>query len=147
MCCNELKDLLAASGHECFDHSNVAKENGKEFRIKTLKKLCRVKNDGCLNKSQAEKKCDFIFKICDTNEIILVELKGEDVELAVTQIRATYNKIYSSLKSVNPSYKGFIISSSVPAAAEQKFRQLKEKCRKDLKFNIDKKHFKCEISI
>src|SRR5205814_206729 len=102
---------------------------------------------GCLNKSIEENKCDYIFKVCETNEIILVELKGADIDTAVTQIIATYRKLLSKINNNNHTYKGYIVSSSVPSAAEQKFRKIKEKCKKDLNLNIDKRHFKCEIVI
>jgi hypothetical protein len=47
MCCNKLIQLLGAGKQSaCFEQSNVAKENGREFRINTQSKLCRVKNDG-----------------------------------------------------------------------------------------------------
>ena len=148
MCCNQLIKILGATDSEgCFDNSNVAKENGKEFRINTKKTLCRIKNDGCLTTSNTENKCDYIFKVCETSEILLVELKGGDFATALDQIIASYKKIYSKLIAGHPAYKGYIISSSVPAAAEQKFRKLKEKCKKDHNLIVDKKHFKCEIII
>ena len=104
MCCNELIKIIGASDVEiCFKHATSAKENGKHFRINTQKKVCRVKNDGCLNNSQTEKKCDYIFKVCDTNEVVLVEFKGEDVDAAVSQVVATYNKLLPALKNENPT--------------------------------------------
>jgi hypothetical protein len=42
---------------------------------------------------------------------------------------------------------GHIISSSIPRAAEQKFKNLKERALKNNKLNIVKHSFKCELSI
>jgi hypothetical protein len=148
MCCNELVKTIGADNvKNCFEHATTAKEKGKRFRINTQKKVCRIKNDGCLNDNQTEKKCDYIFKVCDTNEVILVELKGGEIDTAIAQIIATYHKLLTVLKKEKHTYCAYIVSSGVPNAAEQKFRQLKEKYKRDINLNIDKKHFKCEISI
>jgi len=147
MCCEELMHLLNAPDRpDCFSQSNVAKEHGKEFRVTTKQGLCRIKNDGCLNKSNEEQKCDFIFKACATHHILLVELKGGDIHTAMQQIIATYRKISPVLKGGH-SFQGHIVSSTVPRAAELRFRQLKEKCLREHKLNISKQHFKCEIAI
>jgi len=148
MCCNELVQILnATDAQACFNVSNVAKENGKEFRINTQKNLCRVKNDGCLNSSKEEKKCDYIFKVCETKQVFLVELKGTNIDDAIAQIVASFKKLQLQLNNTGHSFKAFIVSSSVPSAAEQKFRQLKAKHKRDLNLDIDKRHSKYEINI
>ncbi len=141
MCREELIEALKATKKsECFDNSTVAKENHKEFRLenKSKKTICRVKVDGCLIDDQRTKRCDYLFKVCETKKHFLVELKGTDVNKAVEQIISTFDFINRKLKLSPEYYEGVIVSSSVPRAAEQKFRLLKENCLKKKKLRIRK---------
>ncbi|MDN4164435.1 hypothetical protein QWY31_02925 [Cytophagales bacterium LB-30] len=143
MCCTDLKEELGGS-IECYSNSNVASENGKQFRIEKPNnvELCKVQIDGCLIQNQAVDKCDYLFKICQSNQIFLVELKGTDVIHAVNQITSTYDQIRNKIDEPPINYKGFIISSSVPRAAEQNFRKQQEKVLKQKGFLIKKGHQK-----
>ncbi len=68
-CCKGLVENLKAEKQSvCFDSKTVAKEQGKEFRIinKSKKAICGVRIDDCLIKSKSTKKCNFLFKICES---------------------------------------------------------------------------------
>lgn len=147
MCRDELIELLGAHKKaDCFSDSTVAKEKGKEFRLenKSKRTVCQVRVDGCLIDDKRTKRCDFLFKVCETEIHYLVELKGADVNKAVEQIVHTFEFINKKLKLPPKHFEGIIVSSSIPRAAEQKFRTLKEKCFKEKKLRIQKESQKCQ---
>ena len=146
MCCEELRKSLGGKS-ECYSNSTVAKENGKEFRLNlnANSTACKVRIDGCVMDSQVLAKCDYLFKICPVNKYHLVELKGTDVDHAVHQIVSTFNMTKMRLKEEPANFTGHIISSAIPRAAEQKFRNLKDKAMKNNKLNIVKHSFKSEV--
>ncbi len=147
MCRKQLIQTLKAEEKSgCFDNSTVAKEKGKEFRIinKAQKTICRIHVDGCLIRNNQGKRCDYFFKICETEKSFLVELKGTDISEAVRQIISTFDFLNNKLKLSPDNFEGIVVSSSVPHAAEQKFRSLKEKCFKQKKLKIQKESRKCQ---
>jgi hypothetical protein len=159
MCCEELKKILGGND-ECYSISTVASEKGREFRLNLTagKSACKVHVDGCLIADNTTTKCDYILQVCPENELFLVELKGTDVDHAVEQILTTHTLLKQKIKEYNARKKteknieisditGHIISSSIPRAAEQKFKNLKERALKNNKLNIVKHSFKCELSI
>jgi len=143
MCCKAWKSKLNSKLHHCFVSSNVAKENGKEFRIENLAshQVCRLEVDGCYIDNDNKVKCDYAFLICQSSELILVELKGNDVVHAVKQIVETYKE----LKNSGSSFSGFIVSSSVPKATESRFRKLQDEVQNKFGFLIKKVHHKTVI--
>lgn len=147
MCREELIHALDAKKKAaCFDDSTVAKEKGKEFRLhnKSKKTVCRVRIDDCLIKDKRSKRCDYLFKICETEHYFLVELKGGEVDEAIKQIISTFDFINKKLKLAPEHFEGVVVSSSIPRAAEQKFRALKEKCFREKKLRIQKESQKCQ---
>ena len=143
MSCIELKLILEAKDKDdCFDNSSVAKEGGKRFAFNNIsnKIICRVKVDNCLITDQ-QRKCDFLFKIFETGKYYLVELKGINIQQGVQQIINTFNIVNEKIKAIPQDYSGIIVSSSVPLAAQQKFRKLQEKCYREKKLLIRKTHF------
>ena len=144
MCCSELqKQLEAPTKTDCFSPSSGAKENGKKFNFdnRSHKTICRVRVDGCLITSQEVKKCDFLFKVCEDDRYYLVELKGGAVDEAVLQIISTFDIVNAKVKTLPEKYAGVIVSSSVPAGTEQKFRRLQEKVYREKHLRIKKTHF------
>ena len=149
-CCKELVQALQAEGKEsCFEKRTVAEENDKKFKLlnRSKKSICRVKVDDCLIKDQNTKKCDFLFKVCEDEQYLLVELKGSDVQKAIAQIIATFEHINAKLNLPPANFKGYVVSSSVPRGAEQRFNRLKEKCLKDKKLKIHKTTDQHNISV
>jgi hypothetical protein len=150
MCLDFLKTTLGAPGKErCFEHATAAKENGKEISIRKPARLtvCRVKIDDCLITSQDSNKCDYFFRVCETEVNILVELKGLKILRAVDQIVQTFLVLNKHLKQEPKAFKGYIISSSVPSAAEQNFRKAQEKVLKEHGLLIRKQHNKLVLDL
>jgi hypothetical protein len=142
MSCFELRSTLEADGkNDCFDNSPVAKEGGKRFAFANTsrKTICRVRVDNCLI-ADNQKKCDFLFKVLEVEKYYLVELKGVNVEDGIQQIISTYNIVNRKIKASPDNFNGIIVSSSIPASAHQRFRKLQEKCYRDTKILIKKKH-------
>ena len=129
---------------ECFSNSTVAQEKGKEFRIikNQNQRVCKVQVDGCLINDNNINKCDFMFYICDTEKLLLIELKGTDIEHAVSQLIQTKGFFKQKLNNSDSNYDGIIVSSSVPRSAERRFRNIQEKTYKQHKLMIKKGHRK-----
>jgi hypothetical protein len=143
MCCAELQVILASPDKDCFSERTVAREKGKKFTLdnRTGQPVCRVKIDNCLTTSRQTRKCDFLFKACGPDKYFLVELKGIDISDAVLQIVSTYNTISPRINKKPEQFKGVVVSSSVPAATDQKFRRLQEKHYREKRLLITKTHF------
>ena len=146
MCREALITALGADDKaECFDNSTTAKEKGKEFRLenKSKKTICRVKVDGCLIDDKRTKRCDYLFRICETEKYFLVELKGNSsLSDAVIQISRTFDFINERLKLSPQYFEGVIVASKVPRA-NLKFRKVQEKCYRDKKLKIHIESQKC----
>jgi hypothetical protein len=143
MSCIEFQGVLNANDkNDCFSNATSAKENGKKFIFdnRTNKSLCRVKVDKCLIADNSVKKCDFLFKVYEPSKYYLVELKGLKAEDGVKQIVSTYEIVNNYIKESVSNYTGVIVSSAVPAAAEQRFRKLQESCFKSKRLLIKKTH-------
>jgi len=147
MCCKELKEIFGESRSHCITTSSVAKENNREFRIKSQSGsvICKIKIDDCLIDDMNKLKCDYLFKVCNINKFVLVELKGTDIIHAVNQIIATLDYLKQFLNFAN--VEAFIISSAVPSAAEQRFRNLKESIYRKRGLKISKIHFKHTLPV
>lgn len=87
--------------------------------------------DACLISSDTRIKCDYAFLKCDSWHFMFVELKGTDIDHAFEQICETieYFKSYQ-ITVTRKKIFGFIVSSSVPSVANQKFMKLKKKFKK-----------------
>ena len=123
-----IKVLGASEQTSCFDSRTVAEEKKKKFRIenKSRKTICRVQVDGCLINDHTIKKCDFLFKICELERYLLVELKGSNVEEGFAQLISTFRYLKNKLGVESKHFEGFIVSTQVPRAANLKVRNLKE---------------------
>ncbi|MBN9380756.1 MAG: hypothetical protein J0H74_08330 [Chitinophagaceae bacterium] len=148
MCCKELRDRLGGK-NDCYAISTVASEKGRQFRLNLTagKTVCKVKIDACLIDDPKIAKCDYLIKVRPDDKYFLVELKETDVEHAVEQIVKTFYTVNQLIKASPQHFTGHIISSAIPRAAEQKFRNLKEKTLRKNKLNIVKHSFKCELSM
>jgi hypothetical protein len=144
MCCQQLQVTLEATGKkDCFSAGTVAHEHGKKFTLRNPahKTVCRVKVDDCLIDAPDTRKCDYLFKVCEMEKYFLVELKGQDVSTAVTQIVRTYDIVNRKIKVTADRYKGVIVSSAVPSATQQHFRKLQDKYYREKQLLITKTHF------
>ncbi|AMP97440.1 hypothetical protein AY601_0485 [Pedobacter cryoconitis] len=152
MSCIELKRVLDPKNfHEnCFSFSSVATENGKKFRIenKSNADICKVKVDGCLITDNTVRKCDFLFEVSSTTKTyLLVELKGGDLNSAVKQIESTYDLLHKKLNVPVENFKGIIVSSAVPRAANLAFRRWQEILRSAKGLHLERKTDQCIYTI
>jgi hypothetical protein len=140
MTCNDLRDILNGDAN-CFSIASSATENGKKFRFNnpSNKTICRVHVDNCLIKDQTIRKCDFLFNIVEDSKYYLIELKGTSIDIALKQIVSTFEVVNGKIK-VDPSdYTGIVVSSAVPKAANQKFKNLQDRIYRDKKLLIKRK--------
>ena len=143
MSCEELKKTLEADAYDdCFASATSANEGGKKFSFVNVnrKTICRVHIDNCLIKDNAVKKCDYLFNVKEDKLYYLVEFKGVEVTEAIEQIISPYEIINKKIKEKAHNFKGVIVSSSVPAGTEQRFRKLQEKFFKEKHLKITKTH-------
>lgn len=152
MCCKELIDALGAKKQaNCFsENKNVAKENDSKFTVinqgSPRKTICRVSVDDCLLRTKT-KKCDYLFKVCETNKYLLVELKGSDVKSAFPQIKSTFDYIKDKLKVLPTQCEGFIVSHNVPKGANREINRLKEQYLKNYQLRIRVKNKRDSLEV
>ncbi|QJB46433.1 hypothetical protein [Dolichospermum flos-aquae] len=67
--------------------------NKQEYRItnKNGKEICKIKVDGCLIKEG--ERCDYLILSCEDKSAFFVELKGHDLQKALSQIDSSINKL------------------------------------------------------
>ena len=116
----------------CFSLGTTAYEKRKTFRIdkKGIATITKVKVDGCLIKT-SQNKCDFVFVVEDTQDVIFVELKSEDVNHAYEQIVRTIEYFKGFVDLEKGQIEGCIVSSSLPRLANLKFQNLILKFKKE----------------
>jgi hypothetical protein len=138
MACGNLTTLLNGN-MVCFSNSSSANELGKRFTFRNpeQKPICRVKIDDCYITDGAIKKCDFLFEV-GGDHYYLVELKGTDIATAIEQIVNTFEIVNAKIKTSATKYKGIVVSSGVPSSANQKFRNMADKVRRDKKIVISR---------
>ncbi|QNL48140.1 hypothetical protein H8S90_15155 [Olivibacter sp. SDN3] len=144
MTCDNLKTILKGED-QCFSNACSAIENGKKFILRnpSNKTVCRVRVDDCLITDKTIKKCDYLFQVSGS-KFYLVELKGKSIDDAVAQILSTYDNVNKKIKAPASDYSGIVVSSAVPKAADQKFKNIQEKIYRDKKLMIKRKQFHYE---
>jgi hypothetical protein len=73
----------------------VVKDSGnkQEYRVTNDngKEICKIKVDGCLIKEG--ERCDYLILSCEDKSAFFVELKGHDLQKALSQIDSSINKL------------------------------------------------------
>jgi hypothetical protein len=141
MCCKEFKKEWGIKSHDCFSAETTAKENNKTLRIERKRgkgsaKVCKIHVDDCLISDPETKKCDYAFRICETGEMLFVELKGVDVFTSVDQIRRTIGLFREKVAVPNGKITGFVVSGSMPKKSNTKFRDLQRAFLKEFKGDL-----------
>lgn len=148
----KIHSYLGGEIEKHYSLKTAASENGKTFRIefaddvnREKEKVCCIKVDRGIipKKDTSSKKCDFLFYHGKIEDYHFVELKGQDISQAVEQIKATVLFVKEKLaeKTVKLPKKaiyGYIVSSSLPKEANQKYRKLKEIFIKEIGANLEK---------
>lgn len=98
--------------YESNDSIIKVKENKASYSLVNDQRLRvgKVHVDGCLINDG--ERCDYLFTIEEKNSNILIELKGKDVEKAITQIKASFLLFSKVMKG---GFYGRIITSGTYA--------------------------------
>ncbi len=151
--CEQIEEQFAEQ-EKCLEKSKNSiipvAEKGKTFKISNQSKheIYKIKIDKCLINDEELLKCDYLFIDCDSEIGYFVELKGTDIEHAYKQLITTIK--WWRAKITNPQKEktyAYMVSSSVPANAEQRFRTLKEQFKRDIGKELVKKNQLLEIII
>ena len=78
------------------------------------KKVCEITIDGMMFKGES-KKCDYGLWVEELNRMILIELKGCNIEYAFKQIETTYNLFKAKYAKEDFNYSFRIVSSRIGA--------------------------------
>jgi hypothetical protein len=129
MCCDKLQKIFGKS--DCFSKgTSTPIEKGKSFKFEIKrgveKDFCRIKVDNCLIKDENTQKCDYAFFRCKTEDYYFVELKGGDINTAYKQLKNTIYFFKEKIKLENEKIIGIMVTSGLPASANQKFLKMKE---------------------
>ena len=100
------------------DPDIAVSEKGKTFRLDNPNRrtIVQVKVDGCLITGERER-CDYLFEIPiaptpPTHRVCYVELKGKNIEKAISQIISTIE--YTKQQYAKFKKEAYIVSSRVP---------------------------------
>ncbi len=128
-----------------------AAENKSKFTIlsKDVNEVEKIKIDGYLDVSSEHRKCDYLFVYTNQNSenikrYIFVELKGEDIDYAVTQIGNVISIFLNNGYVFRDKVIGAVINSRNPSN-DGSYRKAKLKLEKTLSskiknFRIEKKY-------
>lgn len=118
-------------------------EKRSALRLKNpeRKKVKKTRVDGCLIKGE-NKKCDWLASY--ENNAILIELKGQDIEYAVTQLEVTLRKIKDHYRE--QKILCVIVSTKVPKMSSD-VATIKRNFFKKNKAELKIKNIAMEINI
>ncbi len=94
----------------------TAVENKRKYVLnnKHKQQICKLKVDKGIIQDEDVNKCDYAFLICDSNSLILVELKGSDLLHAVEQIISTINIFGTNIRHNTVSARIVLSKVNVP---------------------------------
>ena len=153
MLSKKLQQILKADVSCFHDNKTVAEENRRKFILLLAKhqKCCRIHVDNCLIKSMAMQKCDFWFHVSESdkseikdNSNIFVELKGQEVDKAYSQIISTIDWFKNKLEIPKSQCYAAIVASKVPqgTVAQMMKRDFKKKYGQRLEIQAPQMAFK-----
>lgn len=109
---------------ESVRHTDIpVSEKGRTFRILNPERttVLKVQVDGCL---LIERQCcDYLFDVAKNNTIYYVELKGKNINKAVSQLLSTAQHFKNTHRDRTKVFH--VVSSRVPGTTPQKQRLLK----------------------
>ncbi len=117
--CNPFPEKLECELQAGTNKSFVAKDSGaiSEYRMEnpTQRWVVKLKVDGCLIPSDSQKKCDFLFLVCEKEgekTAYFVELKGGNLGDAIEQIQSAIEILYPKLTDF--SFRCRIVQTKTP---------------------------------
>jgi hypothetical protein len=99
---------------ETTDSRVVVQENRSRFEVTNSRResLKKVQVDGCLISDHSEK-CDWIIEINNqSNRALFIELKGCDVDKAISQLKSTL--VHTQEKYANYAKECFAVTTRIP---------------------------------
>ncbi len=123
----------------------VCPEKGRKYEYVNNSKhfIVKIRVDGCLVKTETERKCDFMILNCtEPKKAYLIELKGHDLAHAASQILNVLNTFQKEL-STYEIHARIVLSRAVQDDIKSEdYRKLQRKIK-----NIDRiKHKNVEFS-
>lgn len=104
--------------------------NSQEYRIvnASLKELCKIRIDGCL--IEEGERCDYLLLNCEDRLAIFVELKGQDLIKAISQLESSINSLIKQFKQL-ADFKIYarIVLNKTPTPAINSSAEIKLKKR------------------
>lgn len=89
---------------------------------------CKIRIDDALIKNNKVSKCDYGLWVEDGNRMILIELKGSDVDKALSQLESTYRFFESRFKAEEFSYSFRVVPTRVTTPdLQERAKQLKRR--------------------
>lgn len=95
------------------DSKIVVQENKSRFEVINKNKIevKKVEVDGCLINDHREK-CDWIISIASLNKAFFIELKGCDIDKAISQLKSTLNHTKGEYESFERQC--FAVTTRIP---------------------------------
>ena len=109
--------------------SIVCKQKGKKYELKNdyRELVCKVKVDkGIIRDGE---KCDYLVLICEKNIAVFVELKGNHVDKACSQVLSTIEYFEENLRNSNSVIYVRVVAQSVPKVEGSNEKKLKRKLK------------------
>ena len=129
----ELKKLFPESSSCIENNKTVVEENKRKFVIdpSTRDPCCRIQVDDCLISDLKIEKCDFWFHHCSQSNNVFVELKGQNIKKAYSQILSTLNWLKPKIDIPKEKCHAAIVVSNSPMSRAE---------IQNLKSDFKKKH-------
>ncbi len=111
------------------DRIIICPENKSKYIAKNPKEKlnCKIRIDNALIKSNNVSKCDFGLWVEEGNRMILIELKGSDVEWGLNQLLSTHNLFQSRYREEDFTYSFRIVPTRVTTPnLQERVKQLKK---------------------
>lgn len=133
----------------------IAEENRRKYILQNPsgKRICKIRVDNCVIKSQDQRKCDYLAIVCPSednaetesenqngSDLYFIELKGKDLLGAIAQLTQTIEYFQSEFKITGKVFARAILSKVVvPKNIETdarvvKLRKLVKKYQGDFKY-------------
>lgn len=93
-------------------------ENGKKFSLlnRERREVSVFKVDGDLINDAGKKRCDYLFEVGSISKVFYVELKGRNIEDAITQLKATLSYKEMKERHAKQTRECHIVANCVPKA-------------------------------
>lgn len=104
--------------------------NSQEYRVvnASQKELCKIRIDGCL--IEEGERCDYLLLNCEDRLAIFVELKGQDLIKAISQIESSINFLIKQLADFKIYARIVLNKTPTPAINSSTEIKLKKRLKK-----------------